>query len=99
MDTTNTDRILQGMMSILINPNYFGLSRVYIKSEEQGYRLVVQGPTKILFQKIYATARGARIAFSKQFGTRSFKKRIQSIKPEKRNVQSEWSHFYETEWK
>lgn len=97
MENTTNDPVLPGKVSVLINPHYFFLDRVFIKEEEKGFCLVVQSPTQILYEGRYETIRGARIAFLKVFGSHPFKKRLNTTDGNKEPM-ALWSHIYTPEW-
>jgi hypothetical protein len=72
---------------ILINSIYFFVGSVFISDLKGNYRLIANHNGKILFDKSYPTLRGAKIAFSKLFGPRSWRE----------NVKAEWSDFYDAD--
>lgn len=88
-----------GSIVTLLNPNFFYLSRVIIKIEKQGFRLVVQSPTQTLYDHFYDSERGAKIAFSKFFGSHYFRKRLKDEDEDKKKFLAQWSHNYSPEWK
>ncbi len=71
-------------ISILINYVYYFLETLFIMTVEGGYRLLVIHEGKLLTDKTYKTAKGARIAFSKLYGVRAWRD----------DVKAEWSRFY-----
>jgi hypothetical protein len=68
----------------LINAIFYFVGNVFISEEKGSYRLVAHHNGRILIDQSYPTLRGAKIAFSKLFGCRSWRK----------NVKAEWSRFY-----
>ncbi|UCH92735.1 MAG: hypothetical protein JSV88_20900 [Candidatus Aminicenantes bacterium] len=73
-----------GEICILINSIFYFVSSVLIINKNGYYRLVAKHNGKLLIDKVYNTLRGAKIAFSKLFGHRSW---IEDLK-------AEWSLFY-----
>jgi hypothetical protein len=75
----------------LINSIFYFVGSVYITSIHGDYRLIAKHNGRVLFDRFYPTLRGAKIAFSKLFGHRSWRE----------NVKAEWSDFYnvESNWK
>jgi hypothetical protein len=71
-------------VSILTNSEPYLLFRVFIFKEKGQYRLIVFNQGRLLTDVTYKTARGARNAFSRFWGS----------KKEKDNVRPEWTHFY-----
>ncbi len=71
----------------LINSIYYFVGSVFITDNQGNYRLIANHNGKLLFDKSYRTLRGAKIAFSKLFGPRSWRD----------NVKAEWSDFYDAD--
>lgn len=64
-------------ISLLANSVYYYLGSVYlIMSAENKYRLVVLHNGQILFDEYYRCSRAARVAFSRLYGNRLWKKDI-----------------------
>lgn len=59
---------------VLINHVLFFLHFVFILIEKQGYRLIVIHNGKLQTDKCYATLRSAKIAFSRLYRKKSWKK-------------------------
>lgn len=79
-----------GEISALTNAHNYWLGRAYLYLESGIYRLVARNINgTVLISKLYHTERGAKIAFSKFFNPRAYKKE---------GVKSRWSHFYPPEW-
>lgn len=79
-------------ISILINAIFYFIERVFIvkNPEQDGCRLVVMQNHRVLIYEDYETVRGARIAFTRMFKRKAWKK---GVKPD-------WSHFFDpdVEW-
>ena len=73
-----------GEICVLINSIFYFVSSVIILNNNGHYRLVAKHNRKILMDKIFNTPRGAKIAFSKLFNYRSWRK----------DLKAEWSVFY-----
>jgi hypothetical protein len=80
-----------GEVCTLINSIFYFVGSVYITSIHGNYRLIAKHNGKVLYDRSYPTLRGAKIAFSKLFGHRSWRE----------DVKAEWSDFYnvESNWK
>lgn len=74
----------------LINSIFYFVGNVFITDNGGTFRLVAYHNGNILIDQSYPTLRGAKIAFSKLFGYRSWRN----------NVRAEWSRFYsaDTSW-
>lgn len=77
----------QDEICTLINSNYYFVGNVFIANIKNRYRLVAKHNGTLLFDEIYPTLRGAKIAFSKLFGSRSWRE----------DVKAQWSDFYKAE--
>jgi len=71
-------------ISVLETSIYYFLEHVFIIKERGRYRLVVIHHEKLLTDKIYKTAKGARIAFLKFW----------SYKAWEVDAKATWTHFY-----
>ena len=71
-------------ISRLINSIYYFIEFVFIIAENEGYRLVAIHQGKLLTDRTYKTAKGARIAFLKFWNYRAWKG----------GVKVKWSHFF-----
>jgi len=74
---------------ILINSIFYFIGNVFIVTNEGNYRLVANQNGKLLIDRPYKTLGGAKIAFSRIFSHRGWRK---GLKPE-------WSLFYEPDVK
>lgn len=68
----------------LINSIFYFVGNVFIADNGDTFRLIAYHNGDILIDQSYPTLRGAKIAFSKLFGYRSWRN----------NVRAEWSKFY-----
>jgi hypothetical protein len=77
-------------ISRLINSVYYFIECVFILNFHDHYRLVALHGGKVLIDASYETLRGAKIAFSKLYGDKSWREEIKA----------QWSHFYDpdTHW-
>jgi hypothetical protein len=73
-------------ISVLINSIFFFLSYVFIMRIDGQYRLLVLLNNKLLYQGVYNTGKGAKIAFSRLYQDKAWKK-----------VKAQWTHFYPPE--
>ncbi len=71
----------------LINSIFYFVGSVFITDNGKNYQLVAHHNGRILINKPYRTLRGAKIAFSKLFGYRSWRE----------DVKAEWSNFYDAD--
>ena len=76
-------------ISILINSIFYFIGNVFILTGEGNYRLVANHNGKLLMDKPYKTLRGAKIAFSRKFSRRGWRK----------GLKAQWSLFYEPDAK
>lgn len=74
-------------VSMLVNSIYYFLEFAFILDHGDHFRLVVLHRRRLLVHDSYQTARGARIAFSKIFRNKAWRK----------ETRAEWSHFYSPE--
>jgi len=77
----------QNEICTLINSNYYFVGNVFITCNKNHYRLVASLNGKLLYENSYPTLRGAKIAFSKLFGARSWRE----------GVKARWSDFYQAD--
>lgn len=75
-------------ISSLFNAVEYFFETVFIMTAKDGYRLLVVHYNELLTDKIYKTARGARIAFSK----------IYKYKAWSDGVKANWSLFYSPDY-
>ena len=80
----NKNPVEKPMISRLINSVHYFIRYVFIIQLEDTYRLVALNKRKVLFNKLFPTARGSRISFQKTFNDLA-------CYP---GVKAEWSHFY-----
>lgn len=75
-----------GVISSLINSVYFTIGTCFIMfiSASKEFRLLAVFGDTVLFDCVYHTLRGARIAFMRKFKSRAWYD----------DVAAEWSHFY-----
>lgn len=71
-------------ISVLETSIYYFLEHVFIIEDDGGYRLVVIHQKKLLTDRTYKTAKGARIAFLK----------LWSYKAWDEGAKAKWTHFY-----
>ncbi|MCU0288486.1 MAG: hypothetical protein MUF15_19085 [Acidobacteria bacterium] len=71
-------------ISILISSIYYFLDFVFIIWEVEGFRLVVMHNKQLITYRVYKTVKAAKIAFSRIYGSKAWRK---GIKPS-------WSVFY-----
>ena len=71
----------------LINAIFYFVGNVFIAESQGKFRLIAYHNGHILVDQPYPTVRGAKIAFSKLFGYRSWRK----------DVKAEWSRFYDAD--
>ena len=78
------------LIYLLTNSNHYFIECVYIRRENNQYRLVALNHGKVLYNNQYPTLRGCKIAFTKLFKERGWKEKITS----------NWSPDYtpETQW-
>ncbi len=82
---SDKESVLPGSISLLKNSYLYFLSLVFILREPGGFRLVVMHNEKHLkSDKVYKTAKGARIAFINEWW---YKAALNDMKPN-------WTHFY-----
>jgi hypothetical protein len=77
------------LISLLINSAYYFIESVYILHDNNQFRLIVLHKGMVLKDTSYKTARDARIAFQKQFKSKSWKK----------GVKAQWTVFYNPDQK
>lgn len=77
------------LISFLINSVFYFLSSAFIISENSQYRLIVIHNGKILYDNIYSSLRGTRIAFQKLFAGNTWREEVKCV----------WSHFYDPDVK
>ena len=75
------------LISLLINSAYYFIDCVFILREEGLFRLIVLHNGVVLKDSYYRTAKGARVAFQKQFKRKAWTDA----------VKAEWSCFYPPE--
>jgi len=73
------------ILSLLINSAYFFIECVFILKMRGTYRLVVIHNGRILSDSCFETLRGAKIAFSKLFGSKACRG----------DIKAQWSPFYD----
>jgi hypothetical protein len=76
-------------LCILINSIYYFIEYVFIIADEDSYQLIAMHRGRILKNKTYSTAKGAKIAFSRMYDRKAWQK---GVKPD-------WSHFYKPDKK
>lgn len=72
----------------LLNSIFYFVNKVYIIENERTFHLIITHKGRIVSSTPYGTLRGAKIAFSKLFKHRGWKK----------NIKAEWSGFYEPDY-
>ncbi|NIM18065.1 MAG: hypothetical protein GTO45_39320 [Candidatus Aminicenantes bacterium] len=77
-------------ISVLKNSALYFIDSVLLIAVKGKYQLVVIHDATVLWNKVYTTIRGARIAYQKVFKKKSFQERIKA----------DWSYFYppEPDW-
>ena len=76
-------------LCILINSIYYFLEYVFVIDNKDSYQLIVMHRGRVLKNKSYSSAKGAKIAFSKMYEHKAWQK---GVKPD-------WSHFYNPDQK
>lgn len=71
-------------LCILINSIYYFIEYVFIIANEKSYQLIVMHRGRVLINKTYGTAKGAKVAFARMYSQKAWQK---GVKPD-------WSHFY-----
>jgi phosphomevalonate kinase len=71
-------------ISSLLNSIYYFIEMVFIMTVKDGYRLIAIQQKKLLTDKIYKTAGGARAAFLRRYEKNAWRA----------DVTADWSHFY-----
>lgn len=74
-------------ISILVNSIYYFIESVFIVNVKKVYRLVAVHQGRLLADETYKTARGAKIAFLKRYGKKTWQN----------GVKAEWTRFYPPE--
>lgn len=72
-------------ISVLINSVHFFLSYVFIMEKDQKYWLVVLLDNKLVYDGLYDSIRGAKIAFSRYFKEKAWNE----------NKKAQWSLFFQ----
>jgi hypothetical protein len=77
-------------ISMLVNSISYFLETVFILAKDGVFRLVVIHNGRILTDKAYGSARGAKIAFSRRYSDKAWNDAIEAF----------WSEFYDpgTKW-
>jgi hypothetical protein len=71
-------------ISVLETSIYYFLEHVFIIKNDEGYRLIVIHQKKLLTDKTYKTAKGAKIAFLKFWRYKAWDE----------GAKAKWTHFY-----
>ncbi len=71
-------------ISVLINSIFYFFSYVFIMRIDGQYRLSVLLNNRLLYQGVYNTGKGAKIAFTNMFRGKAWKE----------DIKAEWTHFY-----
>ncbi|MCP4213701.1 MAG: hypothetical protein GY765_03545 [bacterium] len=87
-------------ISILITSIYFQLDRVFILNCREKYRLIVYHRGRMLTDVFYKSAKGARIAFLKEYGYK-LDDATRLVLESQKQQPVRWTHFYpldSTKW-
>ena len=66
-------------VSFLENSIYYFVKCAYIKQEEDGCRLIVTHQERLLLDRHYSTAKGAKIGFVKRYGCRLWQEGVRPV--------------------